>query len=176
MNLRRRNVSWPVLIYVLAAAVAFSAAIRPHAAVGARAQTRPHAAGGSRTLGPDCYLWRAANAAEGSNLVNPAERMRPASLPTTDFDGSSMLQAIRAAWAENAAERAALATELANAADATVTRAVRRRIEAAEREMEVRVLRIQAAFARDEGRLEVAQRLETTIEKMRARAHGPALP
>lgn len=92
---------------------------------------------------------------------------------TADRPLPPLLQAIKTAWQEHNVERTQLESELAATSNPLAALEVQRRIEAAAREFELRVLRIQAEFARSEGRIEVAERLEAAIAEM---IEPPVLP
>ena len=66
-------------------------------------------------------------------------------------------------WQEHMVERTQLESELAATSNPLAALEVQRRIEAAAREFELQVLRIQVEFARREGRIEVAERLEVEL-------------
>jgi hypothetical protein len=164
MITRLRIVSWLTMICVLVAIVALSAA------------TRSPTVANALPSGPETAAPPATATTSTPEAIPTAELPTRESFLTADRELSPMLQAIKAAWQEHAAERATLEDELATTTNVTAALAVQRRIEAAIRELELRILRIQVEFARSEGRLEVAERLEITIEMMVTPPTLPAPP
>jgi hypothetical protein len=79
---------------------------------------------------------------------------------------SPMMAAIKAAWEENEAERARLTDAVNRAPNARDALRAQRELESALRGFELRLLRIQADFARLEGRTEQAKQIEAAIERI----------
>lgn len=88
---------------------------------------------------------------------------------------SPLQAAIETALQEERAQVAALAAQLESAPDDAAALALHRAIEQAKRDGQLRVLGVQAEFARREGRLEDAQSLEAAIAAM-GRPAAPATP
>jgi len=109
----------------------------------------------------------------GEEAIPRKEMPTRESFLTADRELPPMLQAIKTAWQEHTVERTQLENELAATSNPLAALDVQRRIEAAAREFELQVLRIQADFARSEGRIEVAERLEAAIAQM---IEPPVLP
>ncbi len=90
---------------------------------------------------------------------------------------SPLQAAIETALQEERAQVAALAAQLESAPDDAAALALHRAIEQAKRDGQLRVLGVQAEFARREGRLEDAQSLEAAIAAMgRPAAPAPLQP
>jgi len=90
---------------------------------------------------------------------------------------SPLQAAIETALQEERAQVAALAAQLESAPDDAAALALHRAIEQAKRDGQLRVLGVQAEFARREGRLEDAQSLEAAIAAMgRPAAPAPFQP
>jgi hypothetical protein len=79
---------------------------------------------------------------------------------------SPMLQEILAAWDASQVAVAALDQSFRAASDATTALAIQRQIEDLRQQTEVRILGIQAKYARQEGRIEDAEEIEAAIEEM----------
>lgn len=106
------------------------------------------------------------SAGEAAPTTKPAPAARPL---------SPMMVEIEAALSSADRSVAELATRLAAARSRTEAHAIQRDIERAKVGAEVSVLRIQAAYARREGRPEVAARLEAEAEQLQ-RPRARALP
>jgi len=126
-----------------------------------------------------------ASTSEGDpGIANPAvpagDGAAQPPFPLSAKNLSPMMQAIRAAWEEFEVTRTSLQEAVDAAPNAAAALEAQRRLEASASEFELRVLRIQAEFARREGRTDQAERIEAAIRAiesppdLRAPADRPA--
>ncbi len=79
---------------------------------------------------------------------------------------SPMMREIVAAWDAQAVAVEALETQAAACTDPVVALALQRQIEDLRAQVEVQILTIQARYARQEGRLDVAAEIEAAVAQM----------
>ena len=79
---------------------------------------------------------------------------------------SPMMQAIKAAWAENEVTRLHLTEAVDHAPNATEALKAQRALEESLRDFEIRVLRIQADYARLEGNAAKAEEIDAAIRRI----------
>ncbi len=95
--------------------------------------------------------------------ANEAPLAPPVSAAT---EPSPMMREIQAAWDAQAFAVEALEARAATCADPVAGLALQRQIEDLRAQVEVQILTIQARYARQEGRLEVAAEIEAAVAEM----------
>ncbi|MBK8164754.1 MAG: hypothetical protein IPK64_02200 [bacterium] len=99
-------------------------------------------------------------------IPTPAAADEPVAAASAPVPPTPLMAAIDAVLQAEHAQVAELAAQLATAPDDATALALHRAIELAKGDAQVRVLGVQAEFARREGRLEDAQRIEEAIAAM----------
>ncbi len=90
----------------------------------------------------------------------------PADAPPAPRELSPMMREIVAAWDAQAVAVEALETQAAASTDPVAALALQRQIEDLRAQVEVQILTIQARYARQEGRLDVAAEIEAAVAEM----------
>lgn len=99
-------------------------------------------------------------------IASPAAADEPVAAAPAPAPPTPLMAAIDAVLQAEHAQVAELAAQLATAPDDATALALHRAIEQAKGDTQVRVLGLQAEFARREGRIEDAQRIEEAIAAM----------
>jgi len=98
----------------------------------------------------------------------------PPAVSKADVSLSPVMEEIGAAWEKSRLEVAGLEERFASASGEDEALAIQKEIERLLVEVELEILGIQARYAREEGRIEVAEEIEAAIESMTSPAPLPA--
>lgn len=98
-------------------------------------------------------------------VPQPDETIAP---PPAPREQSPMMREINAAWDAQAVAVEALQRQAAASVDPVAALALQRQIEDLRAQVEVQILTIQARYARQEGRLDVAAEIEAAVAEMTA--------
>jgi hypothetical protein len=130
----------------------------------------PAAFAGAESTAPDSAPPDAVAAEADQPVVDQLDANRPATMPyaTRPEKHSPMMREIIAAWEASQVAVAAVEQQISATTDPMAALALQRQVEEMREQVEVELLRIQARYARQEGRLDDAAQIDAAIAEMTA--------